>query len=95
MTFTVQTSEDQYRIVASTGEESSTVAYADEPAVLALGGDIYYCLIVDPDEEAPTVFKVDSVSPCHSTVEDVEFSDDDDDDDEPVGPVLVETEDAG
>jgi hypothetical protein len=94
--FTVQTSEEQYRIVASTGEESSTVGYADEPACLEISGEIYYCHMTDPDDEQPVVYRVASVDPCPSVVEDVVFDEDEEEEDEePVGPVLVETENAG
>ena len=90
-TFTVQMSEEQYRIVASTGEESSTVDYADEPACLEIDGDIYYCHITEPnDDTQAVVYQVASVQVCPSECEDVEFGDDDEA--EAAGPVLVDPE---
>ena len=93
--FTVQCDTEEYRIVADSGEESSTVEYGSEPACLAIDGDIYYCLMDDPDEQSPVVYRVASVDECHTTSEDVTFGDDDEEEEIEAGPVLVETENAG
>ena len=86
--FTVQMSEEEYRIVASTGEESNLESYAGPPVAIEIDGDIYYCHIADPDDETPEVYRVASVDKMPSTVDEVEFEDDSEEED--AGPVLVD-----
>lgn len=90
-TFTVQMGEEEYNILASTGEASATVEYDTEPACLEIDGDIFYAYVTDPDEQSPKVYKVDSVSVMPTTADEVEF-DEADEEEETAGPVLVDTD---
>ena len=92
--FTVQMGEEEYNILASSGECSATVEYDTEPACLEIDGDIFYAYVTDPDDQSPKVYKVDSVSVCPTTADEVEFEEGEEEE-EAAGPVLVDTEDAG
>jgi hypothetical protein len=66
--FTVQRSEEDYRIVGPDGDEGIMVPYGtcatlcEEPDAKGQPPALYFCLISDPDDENPIVWCVDSVS---------------------------------
>lgn len=87
--FTVQVSEDDFRIVGPDGEEGLTTEYG-EIATLAIDGAVYYCQREDAEDKSPVVC-VKTVSTMPTVTEDVEFTEEE----ETPGPVLVETTDTG
>lgn len=89
--FTVQMGEEEYNILASTGEVSCDVEYDTEPACLEIDGEIFYCYITDPDDPNPKVYKVDSVSVMPTTADEVVFTEEEE---EEAGPVLVDDQTA-
>jgi hypothetical protein len=92
MKFTVQASEEEFRIIGPDGEEGCAVEFGDV-AVLQIGSAIYYAEVEDlASVEDARVMRVQSVQPMPTEVETgYEFEDEDDEDDEiATGPVLVE-----
>ncbi len=70
--------EEDYRIVGPDGEEGVMVPYGTlatlcEPAEPGLPPAVYFCLIDDPDDENPKVWRVDSVSKLPAEVEECDF----------------------
>lgn len=70
--FTVQMGEEDYRILGPEGEEGAMVPYGTL-ATLQVEDAVYYSLVEDADEEMPVVYRVDSVSPMPTKLEEVEF----------------------
>jgi hypothetical protein len=71
-TFRVQMDEGDYRLVGPGDEEGPLVEYG-QPAALVIGSAVYYTLVEDPDSTSAAVYRVDTVTPVDSEVQDVEF----------------------
>jgi hypothetical protein len=86
--FTVQMSEEEFRILGPEGEEGCAVEYG-EIATLAIGPAVYYCQVDDPEAtDGIAVLCVQSVRPMPTETEEVEFEEAD----EAAGPALVQAE---
>jgi hypothetical protein len=77
-TFTVQMGEEDYRIVGPDGDEGVMVPYGTLATLCEEGEPgqppaVYFCLIMDPDDENPKVWCVDSVSKMTSESEECDF----------------------
>ena len=92
MSFSVQQSKDEYRIVGPEGETGSAAEYGDL-AILKIDGAIYYADLED-EEEDPKIFCVKSIKVIEAKAEFVDFEPDEGQ--EEGGPVLVQgdTDDA-
>jgi hypothetical protein len=88
MPFTIQMSEEEFRILGPEGEEGCAVEYG-EVATLAIGPAIYYAEAQSADEK-PNVMRVATCKPMPTMVEEVEFEEEEED--AAAGPVLVEAE---
>lgn len=79
MKFTVQFAEDEYRLVGPMGQAGGCAPWG-QPAALAIGNEIYYALVLDPDEVeeggSTPVYCVDEVTEHIAGTEEVEFSED-------------------
>lgn len=71
-TFTVQMDEDQFRICGPDGEEGELVSY-DGVAFLAIGDEVYFCRVDNPDAETQRVECVTQTKAMPTAIEDSEF----------------------
>lgn len=77
--FKVQMGEEDYRIVGPDGEEGVMVPYGtlatlhEPPDAKGQPPAMYGCLIEDPDDENPIVWRTDSVSKMPCEVEECDF----------------------
>lgn len=77
--FTVQVGEEDYRLLGPDGQEGVMVPYGtlaticEEPEKSGDCPAVYFCLITDPDDKSPVVWRVDSVSKCRSEAEECDF----------------------
>lgn len=88
--FRVETGIEQYRICSD--ENEGPLSDYGDAATLVVGQAVYYCLIQDPDNEQPPVYRIDQVSEMETEHEDVKFDGEEDEDEEDDGTTLVETE---
>ncbi len=80
---------DKFRIVGPEGEEGPLVEYGPEGepdvAFLAIGEEVYFCRVDDPDAETQRVECVTQTKLMPTAIEDTKFVDDEEEEDEDGG----------